>query len=262
MPAGARVATAVLTALVLALPAGAAEVEDTIARVRRSVVAVGTFERTRSPAFQFRGTAFAVGDGSRVVTSAHVLPGVLDAEHRESIAILMPAPTREGKSEPKPQVRIARRVATDAEHDLAVLAIDGEPLPALAIGDSSRVREGRTAYFTGFPIGAVLGPHPATHRALVAAVTPIAIPQPNAGSLDAATVKRIATGPFPVFQLDGTAYPGSSGSPLYDGDTGAVLGILNMVLVKAAKETALTQPSGIAYAVPAEHLRALLATLR
>jgi S1-C subfamily serine protease len=65
-----------------------------------------------------------------------------------------------------------------------------------------------------------------------------------------------------VFQLDGTAYPGNSGSPLYDGETGAVLGVLNMVLVKATKESALAQPSGIAYAVPAEHLRALLARTR
>jgi len=260
----ARVATAALVAGALALPfaAVAAGVEETIARVKRSVVAIGTFERTRSPPFQFRGTAFAIGDGTQVVTNAHVLPTTLAACNRETIAILRPVPPREGSSEPQVQVRAARRVATDGDHDLAVLSIEGGPLPALSLGDSTGVREGRTAYFTGFPIGAVLGPHPATHRALVAAVTPIAIPQPTSGSLDAATVKRIAAGPFPVFQLDGTAYPGNSGSPLYDGETGAVLGVLNMVLVRATKESALTQPSGIAYAVPAEHLRALLARAR
>jgi S1-C subfamily serine protease len=260
----ARFTTAAIVAGALAMPlaAVAAGVEDTIARVKRSVVAIGTFERTRSPPFQFRGTAFAVGDGTQVVTNAHVLPVTLDAAKRETIAILLPAPPREGSSEPQVQVRAARSVATDHEHDLAVLSIEGGPLPALPLGDSNRVREGQTAYFTGFPIGAVLGPHPATHRALVAAVTPIAIPQPTSGSLDAATVKRIASGPFPVFQLDGTAYPGNSGSPLYDGETGAVLGVLNMVLVKSTKESALTQPSGVAYAVPAEHLRALLAKVR
>ena len=42
----------------------------------------------------------------------------------------------------------------------------------------------------------------------------------------------------------------------------AVLGVINMVLVKATKESALTQPSGISYAIPAEHLRALLAKPR
>jgi serine protease Do len=38
-----------------------------------------------------------------------------------------------------------------------------------------------------------------------------------------------------------------------------VLGIINMVFVKGTKETALTQPSGITYAIPASHLQALLA---
>jgi len=155
-------------------------------------------------------------------------------------------------------VRAARRIAEDAEHDLVVLAIEGSPLPALEVGDSSRVREGSALFFTGFPIGAVLGPHPATHRALVASITPIAIPQARSAQLKAATVKRLAAGPLAVFQLDATAYPGNSGSPLYDGQTGTVFGVINMVLVKATKESALAQPSGISYAIPAEHLRALL----
>lgn len=263
-PGAARGAIAALAVAALAWAHGAAgaNVEDTIARVKRSVVAVGTFDRTRSPPFQFRGTAFAVGDGTQIVTNAHVIPGTLDADKRETMAILLPAPSREGAGEPQGRVRAAHVIVTDASHDLALLSIEGMPLPPLAIGDSSDVREGRAVYFTGFPIGAVLGPHPATHRAIVAAVTPIAIPQPTSRSLDAATVKRIASGPFSVFQLDGTAYPGNSGSPLYDGETASVIGVLNMVLVRASKESALTQPSGIAYAVPSEHVRALLSKAR
>ena len=61
-----------------------------------------------------------------------------------------------------------------------------------------------------------------------------------------------------VLQLDATAYPGNSGGPLLDADTGQVLGILNMVLVKASRESALSQPTGISYAIPVEHLRALI----
>ena len=67
------------------------------------------------------------------------------------------------------------------------------------------------------------------------------------------------TGSFPVLQLDATAYPGNSGSPVYDPESGDVLGIINMVFVKGTKEAALTQPSGITYAIPASHLQALLA---
>lgn len=253
---------AALAPLVPRVADASSDLEDTIARVKRSVVAIGTLERTRSPPFQFRGTGFAVGDGTRIVTNAHVLPPALDGERRETIAVLLPGSQRSNAGEQQVQIRIASRVANDATHDLAVLSIEGAALPALAIGDSGRVREGRVLYLTGFPIGSVLGPHPATHRALVAAVTPIAIPQASAAQLDIATLRRLAAGSFPVFQLDGTAYPGNSGSPLYDGATGEVLGVINMVLVKATKESALTQPSGIAYAVPAEHLKSLLSTLR
>jgi S1-C subfamily serine protease len=65
-----------------------------------------------------------------------------------------------------------------------------------------------------------------------------------------------------VYQLDGTAYPGSSGSPLYDGGTGEVVGVVNMVFVKGLKENALAQPSGISYAIPVRHLRELVTKVR
>lgn len=236
-----------------------ANVEDTIAKVKGSVVAVGTFERTRNPSFQFMGTGFAVGDGTLIATNEHVLPATLDGAKREEIAILLPAPPRDGKEQV--QVRIAKAVARDAEHDLALVRIEGPPLPPLVIGDASAVREGREVRFTGFPIGAILGAIPATHRATVAAITPIAIPQRRDAELTAALIRRLQTGTFPVFQLDGTAYPGNSGSPVYESG-GAVIAIVNMVLVKATKESMLAQPSGIAYAIPAQHLRDLIATVR
>ena len=91
---------------------------------------------------------------------------------------------------------------------------------------------------------------------------PIAIPQARAAELEPQTVRRLTTGSFPVLQLDATAYPGSSGSPVYDPDTGEVIGIINMVLVKSTKESALSQPSGISYAVPSRHLQALLEKAR
>jgi len=43
-----------------------------------------------------------------------------------------------------------------------------------------------------------------------------------------------------------------------DVDTGAVVGVLNMVLVKGTKESALSQPTGISYAVPARFVDDLL----
>ena len=244
-------------ALALAAPLGASpqallDAPQTIQRVKASVVAVGTFQRTRSPAFRFLGTGFAVGDGATIVTNAHVLPATLDADKLETIAILIAGKGREA------QLRPATRGATDAAHDLALLRIEGAPLPPLAVRDSGDVREGEAILFTGFPIGNVLGPHPATHRGMVAAITPIAIPPANSARLDPRMIRQLTSGAFAVFQLDATAYPGNSGSPVYAPATGEVIGVVNMVFVKGTKESALTQPSGITYAIPSQYLVELL----
>jgi len=247
---------ACLAALTLALPLRKAFAEDpapaTIARVKHSIVGVGTFEPARSPAFSFLGTGFVVGDGLQVATNEHVLPKSLNQERNESLAIaIRPA---DGPVE----IRPARKLATDTAHDLALLAVRGTALPALRLGDSDGVREGEMYLLTGYPIGAVLGLYPVTHRAMIAAVTPIAIPARRGEELDVRTLRRLAAGSFQVFQLDGTAYPGNSGSPVYRPDNGEVIGVVNSVLVKGTKESALAQPSGITYAIPAEKLKYLV----
>ncbi|HJY76993.1 MAG TPA: S1C family serine protease, partial [Burkholderiales bacterium] len=73
---------------------------------------------------------------------------------------------------------------------------------------------------------------------------------------------RLSTPSFAVFQLDATAYPGNSGSPVYHPESGAVIGIVNSVFVKATREAALAQPSGITYAIPARQLIELLQDAR
>jgi len=229
---------------------------DTIQRAKPSVVAVGTFQRTRSPAFRFHGTGFAVGDGSLVATNAHVLPSVLDAEHQETLAIAIPSGAG---SEAK--VQEAKVLAVNRAYDMALLRLSGARLQPLVLGDSSRVREGSNYLFTGYPLGSVLGLFPVTHRAMISALAPIAIPSPDARHLDPATLRRLSTGAYSIFQLDGVAYPGNSGSPLYDPDSGEVIGVINMVFVKGTKEAALSQPSGITYAIPIQALKDLLATM-
>lgn len=247
---------ATLVAATLAGPSAvrAADVPALVERIKPALVAVGTLERTRTPQFEFRGTGFAVEDGTLIVTNAHVVPGVLDPSRREQVGIIVPQKGTTGGT-----FREARLVAMDAATDLAVLKIGGDPLPTLKVVDSSRVREGQEVLFSGFPIGSMLGTFPATHRAMVAAIAPIAIPQARSAELDPKVVRRLAQGAFDIFQLDGTAYPGNSGSPLLDPATGEVIGVVNMVLVKSTKEATLAQPSGITYAVPSRYLVELLA---
>jgi serine protease Do len=238
--------------LLLVSATGLADGVAAIERVKPSVVGVGTYQKARSPAFEFRGTGFVVGDGSRVVTNGHVLPPVLDNELHEVLAIAIPGDGTEA------QLREARMIAIDRQHDLALLGFDGGKLPAVSLGESSTVREGQTYLFTGFPLGAVLGLYPVTHRAMVSAAVPIAIPSARVDQLDPKLLKRLATGAYSIFQLDATAYPGNSGSPLYDPESGEVIAVINMVFVKGTKETALTQPSGITYAIPIRFLRELI----
>lgn len=229
----------------------AADLSDTIARIKPGIVGIGTVHWARRPPAQLIATGFVVADGRHVLTNAHVLPENLDREHKEFLAVLS------GAGHENAMVREAELVEKDAAHDVALLRIRGPAMHALALGDSEKVREGDLYAFTGFPLGMVLGMRPVTHRGIVSAITPIAIPQVSSRRLDAGMIKRLA-GSFDVFQLDATAYPGNSGSPLFDPETGEVVGILNMVFVKESKESALDKPSGISYAIPINHARGIL----
>ncbi|CAH1079383.1 S1 family peptidase [Candidatus Nitrotoga sp. 1052] len=230
--------------------ASASDLSQTIEIVRPSIVAVGTILHTRAPPANFLGTGFAVGDGLHIITNAHVVPQNLNAEKKESLAIFI------GRGA-LAKARSATIVEVDVEHDLALLKISGEPLPPLVIGDSDTVKEGETVAFTGFPIGMVLGLYPVTHQAIISAITPIVIPALSTKQLDINIIKRLRT-PYLVFQLDGTAYPGNSGSPMFDPKTGKVIGILNMVFVKGTKENVLAHPSGISYAIPSNYIHAIM----
>ncbi len=227
-----------------------------IDRIRPAIVAVGTTEPTRNPSYQFRGTGFVVGDGTLVATNNHVVPVVVDANNREVLSIAIPQAGGDAI------VREASVIARDTEHDLALLRVNGPPMPAARLGDSSRVREGQMFAFTGFPIGGAIGLFPTTHHAYVSAITPITLPQATSRSLDAALVRRLRADRFAIFQLDATAYPGNSGSPMFNIDTGEVIAIVNMVFVKGGKETALTAPSGISYSIPSVFLGRLIESVK
>ena len=228
-----------------------ADFPSTVKAVKSSVVAIGTFQKLRTPAVSFSGTGFVVGDGLTIITNAHVINGARQLESNDEIGIV----TGKGGAT---EFRKAKIVAVDEEHDLAQLRISGEPLPALALGDASKVVEGQAVAFTGFPLAINLGFHHATHRGFVSSITPVASPSQDSRRLDPKVIAQLRRAAYSVFQLDATAYPGNSGSPLYDPETGTVIGVINMVFVKGLKETAITNPSGITYAIPVNFVQELL----
>ena len=247
-----RKALGVCLLALMAGPGVHADLADTIVRVKPSVVIVGTFRVTDSPRFRLRGTGFVVGDGRQVVTNAHVLPDASESSTDMSLVVQVRAGTGEWQS------RNATLLERDAPRDLALLQIEGAPLPALAIKDSDTVREGQSVAFMGFPIGGALGFSPVTHRATVSSITPAALPTPTAQQLNEKAIRSLRIGTFNIFQLAGTAFPGNSGGPLFDPESGELLGVVNMVFLKGTRESALTHPSGISYAIPARFVAELL----
>jgi len=246
-----------LLATVLVALSARADLADTIARVKPAIALVGSFKATDNPRFALRGTGFVVGEGGAaqgnlVVTNAHVLqqPGGGDLDAQWMVQLRTGADW---------QAHAARVLEVDAVHDLALLRFEGVAATAFKVGDSSRVREGDALAFMGFPIGGALGFSPVTHRASVSSIAAAALPTPQARQLSAQAIRSLrGNNPFDIFQLDATAYPGNSGGPLFDPDTGEVLGVVNMVLLKSTREAALAQPSGISYAIPSRFVLELL----
>lgn len=228
---------------------------DLIASMKPSVCAIGTHNALDSPRFGFRGTGFFVGNGSLVATCWHVLPEN-KPDGRSSITSLAVLVT---SADGSPEVREAEVVSSQRAHDLAVLRVKGLPGVPVNLAAASAPREGMEVALMGYPIGGVLGFRPVTHRGIVASIVASALPMSSARQLNEGAAARLREGSFELLQLDATAYPGNSGGPLFDAETHQVIGVVNMVLVKNNRESALSQPTGITYAVPVRYLRELLA---
>jgi len=227
-----------------------ADLADTVEKIKPAIVGIGVHTPSGRQKNSLNGSGFVIGNGQYVVTNHHVLPKELDENTLQKMAIF----TGSGKNA---KVRTADIVASSALHDIAVLKVHGAPLPAMALADATFKREGSYVAFTGFPIGAVLGLYPVTHRGIIASITPTIIPVDNANQISIKMLKMLRN-PYLVYQLDATAYPGNSGSALYDVNSGEVIGIINKVFVQASKEAVITKPSGITYAIPVKYLLALL----
>ncbi|NOZ42979.1 MAG: trypsin-like peptidase domain-containing protein [Alphaproteobacteria bacterium] len=221
---------------------------EVILKITPSVVAIATEEPLRSPRILMRGTGFVVYDGLHIITNAHVLPRPVDMKYNEKIVVMI------GRGQ-NPDLRYARIVRIDRQHDLALLKVGGHKIPKFTLGSGGLIAEGTDIAVTGFPIGSVLGLYPVTNKGIISAITPIVIPQLTAHYLNPKVISQTR---YDVYQLDLTAFPGNSGSPMYNATTGRVEGILNSVAVRGTKENALTNPSGISFAIPVIYLRNLL----
>ena len=242
-----------LFCLFLSQVVSAHDLVDGAKKLKSSVVGIGTFDPLRAPVNKLVGTGFSIGNGYYIATNHHVIEIDMNESSSERLVVFW----GEGN---KPQILDAELVVTDPAHDLAILRIE-RPIPPLPLSKAERLADGSHVAFTGFPLGAVLGLYPATHSGFIAAYTPVANPSNNASQLSQEMLRRLRD-PFFIYQLDATAYPGNSGSPVLDLNNMEVIGVLNKVFVKQTKESAISDPSGISYAVPIPFLIDLYKTIK
>lgn len=240
----------ILIISIFCVPATSAQLVDIINKIKPSVVGIGVYTPTGRPQNLLNGSGFVVGNGQYVITNHHVVPDSLDDNLLQELVVFIGS----GKSA---LIRKAVLVDSSKKYDLAILKIEGKSLPSMELAGSDLKSEGSYIAFTGFPIGAVLGLYPVTHRGIIASITPTVTPVSDARKINIAMLKRMRD-PYLVYQLDATAYPGNSGSALYDVETGKVIGVINKVFVQQSKEGVVTNPSGITYAIPVKHVIDLL----
>lgn len=229
--------------------ATSADLPDTIEKIKPSIVAIGKYNRLAFPSAQLLGTGFVLGNGQLVATNAHVISVPLNKEKKDKLVVFV-------GHRSKAEVRNVTVLAIDKARDLALLKMSGQPLPSLSLTER-QVREGEMLAFTGYPIGAALGLNPVTHRGILSSITPITTPPKSTKNLSSKQLKSLKNS-YDIYQLDATAYPGNSGSPVYDPRTGEVVAIINKVLVKTTKEHMLSDPSAITYAIPIKYLNKLI----
>jgi serine protease Do len=246
------ISTPVLLLMLFAGSCRAHDISKIVGKIKPSVVGVGVYDPLGSPRHQLQGTGFVIADGTIVATNYHVVEGELSTDSKQSRVVFIGA----GKN---PRISEADIIATDPLHDLALLRIKTKLTP-LILAKKEQLADGQDVAFTGFPIGAILGLYPATHRGVIAAYTPVITPSSNASQLSINMLKRLRE-PYFIYQMDATAYPGNSGSPVYELAGGEVVAIINKVFVQDTKESAITHPSGISYSIPVKYLTELLKTL-
>ncbi len=221
---------------------------ELVKQIKPSIVGIALFTPLEANAPKLRGSGFVVGNGKYVVTNYHVVAKDLAPNIVQHYVAL----SGEGRT---PKAHKMEIIDIDPVHDLAILSI-ADTLPALKLAGDNYVDSGTGIAMTGFPLGAILGLYPATHTGVVATLAPDINPASNADELTVQMLKRLKE-PFMIYQLDITAFPGNSGSPIYNKANGEVIAVLNKVFVSQGKEAALSNPSGISYAIPIKHLRDL-----
>ncbi|MBS1875691.1 MAG: trypsin-like peptidase domain-containing protein [Acidobacteria bacterium] len=177
---------------------------------------------------QATGSGVVVDRDGYIVTNAHVVDG---ARHID-VSVLNAAV---GDDVDNHEHREGKLVGIDRETDLALIKVEGAPLPPLAFRDSNTVKQGQVVIAIGSPLG------------LENSLT--------VGFISAPERHLRPDRPMFYIQTDAPINPGNSGGPLLDVD-GRIVGINTMIMSQSGGS------EGIGFAIPSnlvqdvyEHLR-------
>jgi serine protease Do len=146
------------------------------------------------------GTGFVIRSDGIIVTNFHVVEGAVN------IKITFPPPNQK-------RTYGARVIGGDSDHDLAILKIEGQNLPTLALGDSTKVQLGQRVIAVGYALALEGGPT-VTSGIISSLARTVQAQDPNGPTR---TYED-------VLQTDAAINPGNSGGPLVD-MAGNVIGI-------------------------------------
>src|SRR5271165_6633184 len=212
------------------------------ANVGKSVVQVLTSGYALSSENQKTDTAYlapehGIGAGAilspdgYIVTNAHVVQGA------RKIRVRLQGLEKQSagaSSEPLGPIE-AKLVGVDRQTDVAVMKINMTGLPALALADSSQLRQGQVVFAFGSPLG------------LENSVTMGVV---------SATARQIdPDNPSIYIQTDAPINPGNSGGPLVDVD-GHMVGMNTFILTQSGGN------EGLGFAIPSDVVRTIYDQIR
>jgi serine protease Do len=179
------------------------------------------------------GSGFVIDPDGYILTNAHVVSGA------QRVQIVLPAENVDGTLTSalsgKTYLLTARIVGITTELDLALLKVDGQKLPPLALATYSDLRQGETVFAFGSPIGMR---NTLTHG-LVSAVARQVDPD----------------SPLIYVQTDAPINPGNSGGPLVN-IRGEVVGVNTFIVSQSGGN------EGLGFAIPSATARTVFRQLK
>lgn len=167
------------------------------------------------------GSGFVIDPSGYIVTNAHVVKGA------QRVQVVLPSANADGSLEAALSTRTivipARIVGVSSEIDLALIKVDVEKLPALALGTYRKLGQGEIVFAFGSPGG------------LRNTVT--------MGVVSAVARQTEPDSPMIYIQTDAPINPGNSGGPLVNVD-GEVVGVNTFILSQSGGN------EGLGFAIP------------